>query len=228
MGASQKQVGVFLLDRVGSLYEGLEQLAIQNEGIKWVEVHSACEEVVGRARVTRPDVLLLAPQLPGIAEYDLVSSLWRESFTIPVVMSCPIATDEYILLAISLGAASCVTVDTPPESLLRTLRMAGNGEVPADYNILRRVELAPQVRERLQNSPPLPSSSADTCPLTRRERELLQVVSRGYSNQEVGGLLHIQEQTVKNHVSSILRKTHAQGRYQAAATALRNGWIPLT
>ena len=228
MSVAQKQVAILLLGPAHHLLEELLQLAQQDEGIKWLEACPDYDGVKGKIRELQPDVLLLAPQLPGTAEYRLMNSLWQDSSSATVVVRCPNATDQYILLAFSLGASVCIATDTSPASLLQAMRMAGNGEVPTECNALCGVELASRVKARLQSTPPPSAQGTNANPLTRRERELLQVVSKGRSNRDVGRLLHIQEQTVKNHVSSILRKTHARDRYQAAANALRNGWIALS
>ena len=227
MIASKKEIGVFLLGQVHHLNENLQELALRDHGVRWLGVSFDYLGAEQRVRAMRPDVLLLVPQLPGVVEYELVSRLRVKPPSPPVVMGCPAPTDEYLVLAISLGVAACVTMDTPPASLLQTIRTVGNGQVPADCNMLSTVELAPQVKERLQGIPPSPLRVPNPNPLSRREREVLKVASQGHSNREVGHLLDIQEQTVKNHMSAILRKMHARDRFQAAAKALRSGYMPL-
>ena len=65
------------------------------------------------------------------------------------------------------------------------------------------------------------------CPLTQRELEILSLVAQGCSNRQVAGRMAMQEQTVKNYLSSVLRKTEASDRVHAVTTALRNRWISL-
>lgn len=227
MVASKKPVGVFLLGRAHHLYENLQRLALHDHGVRWLGVSFDCRGAEERVRAMRPDVLFLVPRLPGAVEYELINRLRAGPSPPSLVMGCTSPTDEYLILAISLGAAACVTLDMHPASLVRTIRRVGNGQVPTDHDILSRVILAPQVKERLQTIPPSPLHAAGLNPLSRREREVLKVVSQGHSNREVAHLLDIQEQTVKNHISSILRKMHARDRFQAAAKALRNRYISL-
>jgi DNA-binding NarL/FixJ family response regulator len=165
------------------------------------------------------------PHLPGTVEYNLVNRI-QQVVPLKIVIGCPYATDEHMLLAFSLGASSCIASDIPASILARTLQAAGNSNVSSEYNMLSKFELSRQVKAKLRSMPPA-APAANTNPLTRREQELLLVVSRGYSNQEICELLHIQEQTVKNHVSSILRKTRSRDRFHASANALRNGWVSL-
>jgi DNA-binding NarL/FixJ family response regulator len=229
MVALSQPIGILLFDPEHRIFnEDLQQLVAREKGIARFDVCFDYDRVEGEAQKMQPDIFLLAPQLPGTEEYHLVNSLRKNCSSPTVAMGCPYTSDEYLLLAVSLGADVCITYDTSPVSLLKTMLMACNGPVPIEQNPLHNVELAPQVEVRLQNTPPLSAPGVNANPLTRRERELLQVVSKGSSNQAVGRLLHIQEQTVKNHVSSILRKTRARDRHQAAVNALRNGWIPLT
>ena len=229
MVALSKPISILLFDPVGRIFnEDLQRLMAQDKSIDRFDVCSDYGRVEGETKKMQPDIFLLAPQLPGTEEYHLVNGLRKNSSSPTVAMSCPFTSDEYLLLAVSLRANVCITYDISPVSLLQTMLLARNGPVAAEQNLLLGVELAPQVKARLQNTPPISAPGVNANPLTRRERELLRVVSRGSSNQDVGRLLHIQEQTVKNHVSSILRKTRARDRYQAAVNALRNGWISLT
>jgi len=229
MVASSKPIGILLFDPVRRVFnEDLQRLMAWDKSIDRFDVCFDYDKIEGETKKMQPDIFLLVPQLPGTEEYHLVNGL-RKNLSLPIVaMSCPFTSDEYLLLAISLGADVCITSDISPVSLLQTMLLACNGPVSVEQNLLLNVELAPQVKARLQNTPPISASGVNPSPLTRRERELLQVVSKGSSNQDVGCLLHIQEQTVKNHVSSILRKTRARDRYQAAVNALRNGCISLT
>jgi two-component system nitrate/nitrite response regulator NarL len=229
MVALSKPIDVLLFDPVRQIFnEDLQRLMARDKSIDRFHVCFDYDRVEGETEKLQPDIFLLAPQLPGTEEYHLVNGLRKISSSPTVAMSCPSTSDEYLLLAVSLGADVCITYDMSPLSLLQTVLLACNGPVPMEQNALKRVDLAPQIEARLQNTPPVSAPGGNANPLTRRERELLQVVSKGCSNQDVGRLLHIQEQTVKNHVSSILRKTRARDRYQAAVNALRNGWISLT
>ena len=229
MSVVPRPIGVFLLDPAREFENSeLKALADQQDGIEWFETCSSYDSAAVKVRQMRPDLLLLAPQMPGIEEYLFVDGLRKDSIPTTVAVCCPKTEDQYLLLAVTLGADFCFPNGTNPVSLVKTVFMAENGTVTLEHNLIQGVELAPRVIARLRSTPPTAMPHPSANPLTRRERELLKVVSRGFSNQEVGGLLHIQEQTVKNHVSSILRKTHARDRHQAAANALRNGWISLT
>ena len=108
---------------------------------------------------------------------------------------------------------------------LSTVRRVCNGERPIEYNPIANALMTRQVGQ----FPDAVLSFADRacCPLTGRELEILTLVAQGCSNRQVAGRMAIQEQTVKNYLSSVLRKTEASDRVHAVTTALRNRWISL-
>ena len=132
---------------------------------------------------------------------------------------------EAVYGAVRIGASALIATETPPEFIISTVRRVCNGERPIEYNPMANALLARQ----LGRAPQADLSSADRlgCPLTRRELEILTLVAQGCSNRQVAGRIAIQEQTVKNYLSSVLRKTEASDRVHAVTTALRNRWISL-
>lgn len=231
MRTVRQSVGVLFVGALPPSWTDLTWVAERVHGIDWLHVYKNLDSAAEQVQRRHPDILLLVPKLPGTVEYSLVHSIEEDLPTRTcVVVGCPLAPEtltEYLLLAISLGASACIPTDTPTEVLLRAAGLSSNGTIPIEYDLLRKVDLSPKVKDILWKTPPYQIPTPNMNPLTRRERDLLQAVAKGHSNQEIGELLHIQGQTVKNHVSSILRKTHARDRNQAAVNALRNGWLPL-
>ena len=138
--------------------------------------------------------------------------------------------DEQLLHALRAGAAGYYPKDVDPGTLIGCIRevYAGN------YVIGDEVVDAPRVAawliqqfEEIAVSGALPDAMELFQPLTDREMEILRLIARGLSNKEIARALSISQQTVKNHMTAILRKLAVNDRTQAAVYALRKGWIRL-
>jgi DNA-binding NarL/FixJ family response regulator len=111
------------------------------------------------------------------------------------------------------------------EELVSTIRRARNGEYPINES-LTRPTVAKHVLKQFQDIASIGKvMEAVAAPLTQRETQILNYIAQGNSNKQIAYILNISEQTIKNHVSSILRKLNANDRAHAVALAMRNGWI---
>ena len=136
--------------------------------------------------------------------------------------------DEQLFHAIRVGAAAYATKDIESEDLVDLIRRVARGEYLINDNVLSRPFVASRVLDQFREL-----SSIDTVaenvfsPLTPREIEILDHVAQGNSNKEIARILSISDQTVKNHITSILRKLAVNDRTQAVIYALKHGWIRL-
>jgi two-component system response regulator DegU len=109
------------------------------------------------------------------------------------------------------------------EELASTIRRAYSGEYPINESLMTRPRVARHVLNQFRGLTETMEGVA--APLTKRETQILTYVAEGNTNKEIAHILSISEQTIKNHVSAILRKLNANDRAHAVALALHSGWI---
>jgi DNA-binding NarL/FixJ family response regulator len=175
-----------------------------------------------------PDLVLLDAQLRTDNSLELTKQLKRRHPQMLVVLMTRIEDDEQLFQAIRSGAAAYITKEIELEDLVRVLRRVALGEYLINESVLSRPHVASRVLHQFQELSVLDESADGVfSPLTPREIEILDYVAQGNSNKEIAFQLKISDQTVKNHITSILRKLAVNDRTQAVIFALRHGWIKL-
>lgn len=113
------------------------------------------------------------------------------------------------------------------EGLTKSIRQVACGEYPIKDSVLIRPKVAEHVLKQFQSTHDINGKTMDTivAPLTSRETQILNYIANGNSNKQIAHILQISEQTIKNHVSNILRKLNANDRAHAVVIAIRYGWI---
>jgi NarL family two-component system response regulator LiaR len=173
-------------------------------------------EAVLKAHSLQPDVILMDLVMPRKDGIEAIQDIKRENPQARILVLTSFAEDEKVFPAIRAGALGYLLKDSSPQELLRAIRDVHRGESSLHPTIARKL-----VRE-LRQWPELPPTEK---PLTERELEVLRLVARGLSNQQVGTKLAISERTVGTHVSNILSKLHLANRTQVALYALEEGLV---
>jgi DNA-binding NarL/FixJ family response regulator len=169
-----------------------------------------------------PDVVLLDVSLPTMSGFDVARSIKRRHPRAAIVILTMHEDDGHLFAAIRSGADAFAAKSVEIEELIRLIRhLAGvGGEATSSFAAARLLD---EVRTATRRGTVL--EDEDYSPLSPREIEILGFVSQGLSNKEIASILRISDQTVKNNITSILRKLHVNDRTQAVIYALRHGWI---
>jgi len=172
------------------------------------------------ARELMPDVILMDISMPVMDGLAATRQIKAEIPYVWIVILTASDGDRNLFEAVKSGAQGYLLKNIEPQALYGTLRGVVRGEAPVSRVMAGRLldEFARQAR---QAAPAAPAAE-----LTGREREVLELVSRGRSNKEIAVALAIAENTVKNHLKNILEKLHLKNRVQAATFALREGLVP--
>ncbi len=142
----------------------------------------------------------------------------------------PSEDEERLFQSIKVGAAAYYTRNITPEELTDAVRRVSHGEYLINDDVLSKPQLANRVlksfRELSVEEEEAPGKDSYS-PLSSREVEILDYIAQGNSNKEIAKSLKISDQTVKNHITSILKKLSVNDRTAAVVHALRHGWIQM-
>lgn len=174
---------------------------------------------------TDPDVVLMEVDLPGVNGLEVARAIKRTHPHIGIVLLSASMDGQQVVKAIRAGVAAYVPRNVAPEKLLRTLNQVQRGDYPINDLVLSLPEVAGQVLAAFRQMAVDEDTQSIYSPLSPRELQVLELVAAGRTNKEIAVNLDISNQTVKNHVSSILRKLAVNDRTQAVVYAMRRGWI---
>jgi DNA-binding NarL/FixJ family response regulator len=178
-------------------------------------------EAVQISRELRPDVILMDVRMPGTDGIEATRQLTSLADGPRVIILTTFDLDEYVYDALCAGASGFLLKDVAAERLFDAVRVVAAGEALLAPAITRRL-----IREFARLRPAAPAlSTAAVAGLTPRETEVLMLLAEGLSNPEIAGRLVITEETVKTHVSRVLRKLALRDRAQAVVVAYESGLV---
>ena len=186
------------------------------------------DEAIELIRSLRPKVAILDVNMPGLNGQQVTHQVTTEHLPTRVVLLTGYDDIEQAIHAILAGAVGYCAKEIQPEMLAHIVRAVVDGKYAVAGHIFNRRELDHWIDEQMEGARRSYSEPGSPFhPLSDREMEVLSCVVRGMSNKEIASLLGISHQTVKNHVTSILRKFGVEDRTQAVVYALKRGWVKL-
>ncbi|HLI69995.1 MAG TPA: response regulator transcription factor [Ktedonobacteraceae bacterium] len=187
-------------------------------------------EILELARTGNPDVALIDASLSVADPLEIARQMRHLAPRVAVMILTPVEDEERLFQSIKVGAAAYYTRDITPEALTEAVRRMSQGEYLINDDVLSKPQVASRVLKSFRE---LVGDDEDTTtrglysPLSSREVEILDYIARGNSNKEIAKSLKISDQTVKNHITSILKKLSVNDRTAAVVHALRHGWIKM-
>lgn len=186
------------------------------------------QEALRVAKKLIPDVVVMDIQIPSMNGLQVTRQLKGSRPEVAVIILTAYHSSEQRFHTMRAGASAYYAKEVRPAELVRAIRLVHQGDYIVEDNVLNEAEMDNWLLEQSGRFG-MPAELAEEmfAPLSPREVEILQHIARGRSNKEIAYTLGISRQTVKNHVTSILRKLGVNDRTQAAVYALRHGWIRL-
>ena len=189
---------------------------------------STGDEAIALIRAKKPNVAVLDINMPGMNGQQITYQVTQEKLPTRVLLMTGYDDIEQAIHAVLAGAAAYCSKDIQPQGLSRIIREVVAGKYVIGERVFNRRELEIWIEDQMEGARRSYSEPGSPFhPLSDREMEVLGCVVRGLSNKEIAGLLGISHQTVKNHVTAILRKFGVEDRTQAVVYALKRGWITL-
>ncbi len=213
-------IRILVVDDQPLMRDGIASLLARQSDLRVIGQASHGIEAVEQAQSAQPDVILMDIRMPLMDGIHATQEITKSQPGAKVLMLTTFDDDEYIVASLRAGAVGYVLKDIASEELAEAVRLAHRGIFHFDGRAGRK--LATLLKE--SNAPKTPPSvSPDR--LTEREREVLMLVAKGYSNQEIADALTISEGTVKNHISSILGQLQVRDRIQLIIYAYEHGLV---
>ena len=223
------KITVLIVDDHQIFRHGLRDSMSLDDSIQVVGEASNGEMALQMARELSPRVVLTDVNLPGLNGLQLVQRIRKEAPGVRTVVLTAYDDDEQLYHAIRSGAHAYFSKDVSPSRIVEVVHQVSLGQYVVGDAVMSEDEIAPWL---LRASERFAITSGDELqeafvPLSPREMEIIRYITRGLSNKMIAHRLGISHQTVKNHMTSILRKLDVEDRTQAAIYAIRHGWVHL-
>ena len=213
-----EKIRILIADDHAIVRRGLRTLIGSEDGMEVIGEAADGIEAVEQAEELDPDVILLDMMMPRQDGVEAIRQIRQHNPEARILVITSFAEDDKVFPAIKEGALGYLLKDSSPEQLLQAIYDVYKGESSLHPAIALKL-----IRELNQPSDLPPTQD----PLTEREVDVLRLVARGLTNQEIAEALVISERTVANHIGNILSKLHLANRTQAALYALREGLASL-
>jgi DNA-binding NarL/FixJ family response regulator len=205
-------IKVLVVDDQAMVRAGFRMLLADEPDIEVVAEASNGLAAVAEAARTRPHVILMDIRMPELDGLEATRRITAADPGSKVLILTTFDLDEYVYRALRAGASGFVLKDDPPEQLIAAVRTVAGGDALLSPSVTRRV-IAQFTRVHRQ----APPKAVET--LTSRELDVFRLITKGYSNAEIGRELFISDTTVKTHVTRLLQKLGLRDRAQAIVLA---------
>ena len=223
---SYERVRIVIVDDHALFRVGIRQILEREPDFEIVGEADDARSAIDAAFATNPDVILMDLSLPSPGGIETTQRVKRELPAAAIVVLSTEEDEDALFDAIKAGAAAFILKDIAPEDLVMIIRRVVAGEYLINDKVFARPAVASRVLKEFRELAVYGQEAAPIfAPLSPREVEILDNIAQGMTNKQVAYALSISEQTVKNHMSSILRKLSVNDRTQAVVYAMRQGWI---
>ena len=224
---NNNKIQVFVVSQQSLFQQGVELSFSDTEDITISGATGVSDEVLLAIDDLPPDVALLDIDGPSDSGLELARKIKQRSPNIGVIVLTSNPDDTQLFQALKAQAVAYLSKEVTSDQLIDIVRRVAKGEHPINESLTNRPKVAEHVLQQFQELSSRREAEAFISPLTPRETQILQYIAQGYLNKQIAAELGISEQTIKNHVTSILRKLNANARTEAVVVAIRKGLISI-
>lgn len=206
-----KKIKILIADDHSLFREGLHKLLESDAALEVIGEVGDGQGAINLTRKLKPDLVLMDINMPGTNGLVAIEVIKREAPAVKII-ALTVSEGEEVLASVKAGVSAYMLKDVLGSDLIQTIHRVQEGEVV----------IHPRVTGQLVQELTRPHKKNDQLNLTRREKEILEMLVKGNSNREMALAMFISEKTVKNHLTSIFRKLGVKDRTQAAVFALRH------
>jgi len=200
------KIRVIIVEDDKEMREGLELIVQSNPALECIETCSSGEEALVSIPSNIPDIVLMDIHLPGISGIDCIKKL-KPTLAFTQFLMCTVYEDnENVFDSLCAGATGYLLKNSPPSKITDSIIDLYHGGSPMSSVIARKV---------IQAFRPVVEQNKDMEKLTNREREMLDLLAKGYRYKEIADQLSISFETVRTHIHNIYEKLHVQSRTEA-------------
>jgi DNA-binding NarL/FixJ family response regulator len=212
-------IRVLIADDQAIARQGLQVILSIEADIEVVGLARDGQEAVDMAAKLQPDLVLMDLKMPRLNGVQATKAIKEKFPSIAILVLTTYDMDDWVANAIRSGANGYLLKDTPPQEIVNAIRGTLQGKSYVDPNV------AGKVLQQMQRSPVALPRLELTEPLTERELEVLKLLAKGLSNQEIADTLKLSEGTVRNYLSTLFSKLGVSDRTKAAVLAIQHGLI---
>jgi two-component system response regulator DegU len=226
----EKQIKIVLVDDHQLFREGVKRILNMESSMEVVAEGSDGDVVIDLVRSHNPDVVLMDINMPNINGVEATKNLVEKFPNIKVLILSIHDDESYVTHVLKTGASGYLLKEMDTDALIEAVKVVGEGGAyihpKVTHNLINEYRrLASDDKPETEIGFREVEYRRPLHLLTRRECEVLQLMTDGKSNRAIGEALYISEKTVKNHVSNILQKMNMNDRTQAVVEAIKNGWV---
>lgn len=199
-------VTVSIVEDLNEVRDALQRLINQSEKFCLVEGFNNAEQAEKKIPLHPPDIVIMDINLPGMSGIECINRIKEKCPGTQFMMFTIYEDDEKVFEALKAGAHGYLLKNTSREKLLEALEELHNGGSPMSTNIARKVIEAFEKRNQ-------PSEELNT--LTNKEKQILELLTKGFLYKEIATQMHLTRNTVKQHIHHIYEKLHVQNRTEA-------------
>jgi DNA-binding NarL/FixJ family response regulator len=225
-GRAGEKTTILLVDDHALFRVGMRQILEREPGFDIVGEADDTRSAFDLAVQLSPDIILMDLSLPAPGGIETTQRIKRELPSAGIIVLAVNEDEDALFDAIKAGAAAFILKDVAPDDLVAIILRVAAGEYLINDKVFAKPAVASRVLKEFRELAIYGQEAAPIfAPLSPREVEILDNIAQGMTNKQVAYALSISEQTVKNHMSSILRKLSVNDRTQAVVYAMRQGWI---